>query len=122
VRESVGQVGIRTTGADQPISGLSGGNQQKVLLARALLTSPDVLLLDEPTRGIDIGAKEDVYEWIRSIAAAGTTVLIASMEEPEILALADRILVLRNGKQSALLDRENADEDSLTILAAGGVV
>lgn len=118
----IAEIGIRTTGPNQPISALSGGNQQKVLLARALINSPDVLLLDEPTRGIDVGAKEDVYAWIRAVAAGGTSVVVSSMEEAEILGLSDRILVLRNGRQTALLDRADADESLLMILAAGGAL
>ena len=121
-KKLITEIGIRTTGPEQPISGLSGGNQQKVLLARALINSPRVLLLDEPTRGIDVGAKEDVYAWIRSVAAEGTAVILASMEEAEILGLADRILVLRDGRQTAVLNRDEADEERLMTLAAGGTI
>src|SRR5262249_8863075 len=116
----IGELGIRTEGPDQSISALSGGNQQKVLLARAMLNSPRLLLLDEPTRGIDVGAKRDVYRWIRRTASQGTSIFISSLEESELIGLADRILVLRDGKQLAILDGSSASEHDLLSLAAGG--
>lgn len=114
------ELGIRTEGPDQSISALSGGNQQKVLLTRAMLNNPRMLLLDEPTRGIDIGAKRDVYRWIRKTASQGTSVIISSLEESELIGLADRILILRDGKQLAILDGSSATEHDLLTLAAGG--
>jgi ABC-type sugar transport system ATPase subunit len=116
----IDELGIRTEGPDQSISALSGGNQQKVLLARAMLNSPRLLLLDEPTRGIDVGAKRDVYRWIRRTASQGTSIIISSLEESELIGLADRILVLRDGKQLAILDGSSASEHDLLSLAAGG--
>lgn len=114
------QLGIRTEGPDQPMAALSGGNQQKVLLARAVLNEPEILLLDEPTRGIDVGAKHDVYRWIHEAAAAGTSMIISSLEEAELIGLADRILVLRDGKQVALCDSRDVSEHDLALMAAGG--
>ena len=119
-RDFIHELGIRTEGPDQQISSLSGGNQQKVLLARAILNSPRLLLLDEPTRGIDVGAKRDVYRWIRKTASEGTSIIITSLEESELIGLADRILVLRDGKQLAILDGSSATEHELLMLAAGG--
>ncbi len=116
----IAEMGIVTRGPDEPIGALSGGNQQKVLLARALIASPKILLLDEPTRGIDVGAKEDVYRWIRSVAARGTAVILSSLEEGEVLGLAHRILILRDGAQVATLARDEADERRLMSLASGG--
>jgi ABC-type sugar transport system ATPase subunit len=116
----IDELGIRTEGPDQSISALSGGNQQKVLLARAMLNSPRLLLLDEPTRGIDVGAKRDVYRWIRRTASQGTSIIISSLEESELIGLADRILVLRDGKQLTILDGSSASEHDLLSLAAGG--
>jgi ABC-type sugar transport system ATPase subunit len=114
------ELGIRTEGPDQPISALSGGNQQKVLLARAMLNSPRLLLLDEPTRGIDVGAKRDVYRWIRKTVAEGTSVIISSLEESELIGLAHRILVLRDGRQLAIVGGSAVTEHDLLMLAAGG--
>lgn len=114
------ELGIRTEAPDQTIASLSGGNQQKVLLARAMLNAPRLLLLDEPTRGIDIGAKRDVYRWIRKTAGEGTSVIMSSLEESELIGLADRILVLRDGRQVAIVDGATATEHDLLLLAAGG--
>jgi ABC-type sugar transport system ATPase subunit len=114
------ELGIQTTGPDQTIASLSGGNQQKVLLARAMVNSPRILLLDEPTRGIDVGAKRDVYRWVRATAAQGAAVIVSSLEELELLGLAHRILVLRDGRQLTVLDASKTDEHELLTLAAGG--
>jgi ABC-type sugar transport system ATPase subunit len=115
----IGDLGIKTDGPDQPVKALSGGNQQKVLLARALINQPQILLLDEPTRGIDVGAKQDVYRWIRHTAAAGTVVIVSSLEEAELIGLADRILVLRDGRQVAIVEGRDATEHRLLALASG---
>jgi ABC-type sugar transport system ATPase subunit len=118
-REYIRDLAIRTQGPAQPISNLSGGNQQKVLLARALINQPRLVLLDEPTRGIDLGAKQDVYRLIRKVAATGTAVLYATMEESEALELSDRILVLRDGRQVALIDTKDTNPHELLALAGG---
>jgi ABC-type sugar transport system ATPase subunit len=118
-REYIRDLAIRTQGPAQPISNLSGGNQQKVLLARALINEPRLVLLDEPTRGIDLGAKQDVYRLIRKVASTGTAVLYATMEETEALELSDRILVLRDGKQVALIDTKDTNSHELLELAGG---
>lgn len=121
-RSFICDLAIRTQGPDQPISNLSGGNQQKVLLARALINEPRLVLLDEPTRGIDLGAKQDVYRLIRNVAAAGTAVLYATMEEDEALELSDRILVLRDGKIVTLLNTRDTNRHELLALAGGTVI
>ena len=113
-------LGIRAQGPDQLMSTLSGGTQQKVLLARAMLNRPRLLLLDEPTRGIDVGTKREVYRWISATASEGTSVIITSLEEADLIGLADRILVLRDGKQLALLDGSSTSEHDLAMLAVGG--
>jgi ABC-type sugar transport system ATPase subunit len=118
-REYIRDLAIRTQGPAQPISNLSGGNQQKVLLARALINQPRLVLLDEPTRGIDLGAKQDVYRLIRKVASSGTAVLYATMEESEALELSDRILVLRDGRQVALIDTKDTNPHELLALAGG---
>jgi ABC-type sugar transport system ATPase subunit len=93
---------------------LSGGNQQKVVIAKALLTEPDILILDEPTRGIDIGAKAEVYAIISRLAREGKAIILVSSELSEILALSDRILVLRAGTIAAELDpRQTTQEEIL---------
>ncbi|MGD9538942.1 MAG: sugar ABC transporter ATP-binding protein [Alphaproteobacteria bacterium] len=119
-RALIKELSIQTLGPEQPVSALSGGNQQKVLLARALLNAPRVLLLDEPTRGIDVGAKRDVYRLIKRIAAEGAAIICSSMEEDELLGLAHRILVVRDGRQLALLDAATTTQHDLLTLAAGG--
>ncbi len=118
-RSFIRDLAIRTQGPDQPISNLSGGNQQKVLLARALINEPRLVLLDEPTRGIDLGAKQDVYRLIRNVAATGTAVLYATMEEDEALELSDRILVLRDGKVVTLVNTRDTNRHELLALAGG---
>ncbi len=92
---------IRAAGREQQVKFLSGGNQQKVVIARALLTDPSILILDEPTRGIDVGAKTEIYALISRLARQGKAILLVSSEMNEILALSDRILVIREGAVAA---------------------
>jgi inositol transport system ATP-binding protein len=112
-REQLAAYAIKTRGPDQPIIELSGGNQQKVLLARALLAGPDVVILDEPTRGIDIGAKAEIYALIGRLSAEGKAVLLISSELPEILALTHRILVVRQGELAAELDPRRTNQEEI---------
>ena len=91
----------------------SGGNQQKVVLAKWLATKPKVLLLDEPTRGIDVNAKNEIYKLISELAAAGLAIVMSSSELPEIMTIADRIIVLSEGRQTAELPRATATEESI---------
>lgn len=100
-----------------PVSSLSGGNQQKVLLARWLQVDPDVLFLDDPTRGIDVGAKRDIYEIIDEVAGRGKGVLFVSSELPELLASCDRILVMRDGKVAGCVDAASATQEQIMSLA-----
>jgi inositol transport system ATP-binding protein len=104
---------IKTPHRNQPVKYLSGGHQQKVVLARALLTEPDILLLDEPTRGIDIGAKQELHALIRQLARNGKAILMASSELPEILGLSDRILVMRDGQITAELDPAQTTQEEI---------
>jgi D-xylose transport system ATP-binding protein len=110
---------IKTRDLETPIRTLSGGNQQKALLARCLSTRPKVLLLDEPTRGVDVGAKHEIYELIRELAAAGVAVVMASSELPEILALSHRVVVMSRGRTVAELDQAEATQESIMNWAAG---
>lgn len=112
------QVGIKTPSLQEPMAHLSGGNQQKVLLARWLLTRPRILILDEPTRGIDVGARAEIYELIARLAAQGAAVLMISSELPEILGLSHRILVMRQGRVTDVLERAHADQEKIMALAA----
>ena len=92
---------------------MSGGNQQKALLSRCLLTEPELIILDEPTRGIDIGAKAEIYALIQQLAHAGKAILLISSELPEVLALAHRIVVLRRGSVAATLDATQTDQETV---------
>jgi len=100
---------------EQPVGQLSGGNQQKVVFARALLASPSLLLLNEPTRGVDVGAKFDIYSLVRALSAQGCIVILTSSDLPEIIGMCDRILILHEGRQTCLLDR--GDLTSAELLA-----
>ena len=104
---------IKAAGLDAAVRGLSGGNQQKVVLGRALLTAPRAILLDEPTRGIDVGAKLEIYELINELSAAGLAVLLVSSELPELLGLSDRLLVLGGGKLRGDFPRAAATPEAL---------
>ena len=101
-------------GLDQEVRFLSGGNQQKVVLAKWLVTDPQVVLFDEPTRGIDVGAKVAVYELMRTLAAEGKAVLMVSSELPEVIGMSDRILVMRDGELVAELPAGSAEHEVLT--------
>jgi ABC-type sugar transport system ATPase subunit len=114
--ERIRHFGIKPADRHTPVRRLSGGNQQKVVLAKALLAEPDILLLDEPTRGIDLGAKADVYALIGQLAREGKAILLVSSELPELLALSDRILVLRQGAITAeLCPRETSQAEILKL-------
>ena len=104
---------IKASSQAQPIGQLSGGNQQKALLSRCLLTEPELIILDEPTRGIDIGAKAEIYALIQRLAHAGKAILLISSELPEVLALAHRIVVLRRGTVAATLDATQTDQETV---------
>jgi ABC-type sugar transport system ATPase subunit len=114
------QLAIKTDGMTQAITALSGGNQQKVLLARWLLCRPRILMLDEPTVGIDVGAKSEVYELIRQLAADGLGIILASSELPEVLTLSDRLLVMRDGAITGELARKHASEARVMALIHAG--
>ncbi len=104
---------VKASRPSQPIAQLSGGNQQKALLARCLLGDPDLIILDEPTRGIDIGAKAEIYALIQKLARAGKGVLLVSSELPEVLSLAHRIVVLRRGSVAATLEASETDQETV---------
>jgi ABC-type sugar transport system ATPase subunit len=112
-RRWIDKLGIRARGPEQRARALSGGNQQKVALARLLHQNAEVLLLDEPTRGIDVGAKAEIYELMSELAAGGAGIVMASSELPELLAMCDRILVLSDGQLSAELSGDEATQEQI---------
>ena len=118
VRRMVDYFQIRTPSVHQIVRNLSGGNQQKVVLGRWLLTDPDILLLDEPTRGIDVGSKREMYRFMSNFAREGKTVVMVSSELPEVLGMADRIVVFRDGRMAGTLSRAEASQDTVMHLAA----
>ena len=111
-------VRVKTPGLFEPVQHLSGGNQQKVLVGRWLLTAPRILILDEPTRGIDVGAKAEIHRLISTLAAEGAAVIMISSEMPEILGMSDRVMVMRQGTVAGILDRSQANQVDLMRLAA----
>ena len=113
------RLNIRTPDVEMTVGLLSGGNQQKVMLAKWLNMQPDLLIVDEPTRGIDVGSKAEVHDLIRAFAAAGGAVLLVSSDLPEVLAMGDRILVMREGRQMAVLDSAEANQERIMALATG---
>jgi ABC-type sugar transport system ATPase subunit len=111
---------IVSRGGDEAVRNLSGGNQQKILLARWLLVKPKVLMVDEPTRGVDVGAKREVHSLLFELARQGTAIIVISSDLPEVLALADRVIVLREGRQTGELSREEMSEENIIRLASLG--
>jgi ribose transport system ATP-binding protein len=119
VRGAIRELDIRTPSAAQEVRYLSGGNQQKVVLAKWLVAQPQVLILDEPTRGVDVGAKAEIYAIIRALACHGTAILMISSELPELLQMADRILVMHEGRLAGEVTAAEATEEAILSLAIG---
>jgi len=109
---------VRTPDLGEPVINLSGGNQQKVLIARWLMTNPRILILDEPTRGIDVGAKAEIHRLISELAAQGVAVLMISSELPEVLGMSDRVLVMHEGHMTGIVDRKDATQVKIMELAS----
>jgi erythritol transport system ATP-binding protein len=109
----VKKLAIKAASVDAPITSLSGGNMQKVVIGKALLTKPKVLLMDEPTRGIDVGAKEDVYKTISLLAQSGIAVIYATSELDEAMAVSNRVLVMASGKLTADMERAHYDSERI---------
>jgi ABC-type sugar transport system ATPase subunit len=118
-REYVQSLGIRLDDVRQPVKDLSGGNQQKVVIAKWLEAGSSILLLDEPTRGVDVGSKREIYEIIRKLCDAGAGVILVSSELPEVLEMSDRILVMHQGQIGAIIDRKDASEQAIMRHAVG---
>ena len=116
--DQIRRLNIKTPTMDQIINNLSGGNQQKVLIARWLLAQPKILILDEPTRGIDVGAKAEIYRLISELANRGVAIIMVSSELPEILGMSDRVMVMHGGRITGILDKEEADQETILSLAS----
>lgn len=120
VKKGIEELHIRCFGPQHECNNLSGGNQQKVVFAKWIYTNPKVLILDEPTRGVDIGAKKEIYNIINDLASRGVAVIMVSSELPEVLGMSDRIMVIREGEVRGTLSREEANQENVMILATGG--
>lgn len=113
------ELSVKTPSLHALVDSLSGGNQQKVVIAKWLLTRPDILILDEPTRGIDVGAKYEIYKLMHQLTQQGIGIIMISSELPEILGMSDRILVMHEGRQSGILNRSDANQEKIMSLATG---
>lgn len=119
-RQSVSKMNVKTASIHTQISTLSGGNQQKVVLGRWLAMGPKVLIVDEPTRGIDVGSKAEIYDELRAIAATGTAIWMISSDMEEVINVSDRVAVMHEGKVTGILERESVSEEAIMKLATGG--
>jgi ABC-type sugar transport system ATPase subunit len=108
---------LKAASPDLAVGNLSGGNQQKALLARAIFADPDILFLDDPARGIDVAAKEDIYRLIQELAASGKSILLASSELPELMRCSDRILVLKEGRVTGLFTAADITQEAIMAAA-----
>ncbi len=120
VNQYVKELNIKTPSIEQKVKNLSGGNQQKVVLSKWLMTAPKLLILDEPTRGIDVGAKVEIYHIMNQLVAQGVGVIMISSELPEVLGMSDRILVMREGEMVKELERKEATQEKVMYYATGG--
>ncbi|UGA57575.1 ribose ABC transporter ATP-binding protein RbsA [Vibrio sp. VB16] len=119
VEDFINLFNIKTPSRNQIIGNLSGGNQQKVAIAKGLMTRPKVLILDEPTRGVDVGAKKEIYQLINKFKAEGMSIILVSSEMPEVLGMSDRIIVMHEGHISGEFDAKEADQEKLMACAVG---
>ena len=117
--EILRQLRLVATSLSAPIGGLSGGNQQKVIFARAILAKPKVLVCDEPTRGVDVGAKEEIYALLRKLAADGVAIIVISSEFNELLALCGRLAIVRDGRTRGVVANRDLDEHLLMEMVTG---
>ncbi|MFS8514569.1 MAG: ATP-binding cassette domain-containing protein, partial [Planifilum fulgidum] len=120
VEESIRKLSIKTAGPGQEVRFLSGGNQQKVVIGKWLAASPRVLILDEPTRGVDIGAKEEIYRLMNRLTREGMAILLISSDLPEVLGMSDRVLVMHQGRITSEFKREEATQEKILAAASGG--
>lgn len=122
VGEAIKELHIKCFGPFHECNNLSGGNQQKVVLAKWILTNPKILILDEPTRGVDIGAKKEIYSIINKLAAQGVAIIMVSSELPEVLGMSDNIMVVREGEVRGIISYEEANQERVMTLATGGTI
>lgn len=122
VKKGIDEFRIKCFGPDHECNNLSGGNQQKVVFAKWVYTDPKILILDEPTRGVDIGAKKEIYSVINDLAAKGVAIILVSSELPEVLGMSDRIMVVHEGKITGIIDAKEADQEKVMTLATGGTL
>lgn len=111
---------IKASSPDLPVKALSGGNQQKVVFGKWLAMNPRILILDEPTRGVDVGAKKEIYDIINELAAQGVAIVMVSSELPEVLGMSDRVMVIHEGKVQAILENDGLDQETIMRAATGG--
>ena len=114
------RLGVKTQSVLLPVSSLSGGNQQKVVIAKWIGLSPSIIIMDEPTRGIDIGAKRDIYDLMNQLTEQGVSIIMVSSELPEVIGMSDRVMVIHEGAVAGILDRANVTAESIMTLATGG--
>ncbi|NLK29264.1 MAG: sugar ABC transporter ATP-binding protein, partial [Clostridiales bacterium] len=122
VSKGIKELNIRCFGPQHECYNLSGGNQQKVVFAKWIYTNPKILILDEPTRGVDIGAKKEIYNIINNLAKEGVAIVMVSSELPEVLGMSDRIMIVREGTVRGILTKEEADQEKIMTLATGGSI
>lgn len=122
VQNGIKELNIKCFDANHVCEKLSGGNQQKVVFAKWVYTNPKLLILDEPTRGVDIGAKKEIYQIMNDLAKKGVAIIMVSSELPEILGMSDRVLVIHEGKVGGILEKEEASEEKIMTLATGGTL
>ncbi|HAA81200.1 MAG TPA: D-xylose ABC transporter ATP-binding protein, partial [Thermoanaerobacter sp.] len=120
VNQMIEKLNIKTSSINQKISKLSGGNQQKIAIAKCLLTNPKLIILDEPTRGIDVGAKNEIYKLINNLKKQGIGIILISSELPEVLNISDRIIVMHEGRITGEILHEEATEEKVMLKAVGG--
>ncbi len=122
VKKGIDEFRIKCFGPEHECNNLSGGNQQKVVFAKWVYTDPKVLIMDEPTRGVDIGAKKEIYSVINDLAAKGVAIIMVSSELPEVLGMSDRIMVVHEGKVTGIINAAEADQEKIMTLATGGTL
>jgi ribose transport system ATP-binding protein len=122
VQSLIARLKIKTASPELEVKALSGGNQQKVVFGKWLAMEPRILILDEPTRGVDVGAKKEIYEIMNELTAQGVAIIMVSSELPEVLGMSDRIMVVHEGKVTAILDNKNVDQETIMRAATGGEV
>ena len=118
--EYIEKLAIKTDSSKKEVQMLSGGNQQKVVVGKWLITAPQILILDEPTRGVDVGAKYEIYEIMQELKKNGVAIIMISSELPEIIGMSDRVIVMHEGKLQGIVDKKDLTQERVMTLATGG--